>query len=72
MGFGCTLCVYDNLLYIYPVLYQQMMIQYNCRKWIYSPKEKGYIPVDKCKNARNFVSEVMMRKALINKQAVKI
>lgn len=49
-----------------------MMIQYNCRKWIWSDKEKGYVPVDKCKNARNFVSEVMMRKALINKQATKI
>lgn len=72
MGLNSPVCVSDNLLYIYPVHNQQRMIQYNCRKWIWSDKEKGYIPVDKCKQARNFVSEVMMRKALINKQAVKI
>jgi len=49
-----------------------MVIQYNCRKWTWCNKAKGYVPVDKNKCTRNFVSEMMMRKALINKQATKI
>jgi len=48
------------------------MIYYNCRTWIWDNKEKGYVPTDKCKHTRNFVSESMMKKALINGQAKKI